>query len=166
MNNILNWESNPHLVVLNGDLISGEDVQLDNGTHYIDQLIQPIISRNVPFATSYGNHDHDYNLSTRQMLEREKLIAGALSKTSCYVQGDENVIGTSNYFLPVYSNGGDGPQGELRMLLWFFDSKGGKRFQQRDSNGERVDEPDWIDDTVSHSFLLMVRLRPGMLICS
>lgn len=38
-------ERRPSLVVLNGDLITGEDTFLENSTHYIDQIVQPMLKR-------------------------------------------------------------------------------------------------------------------------
>ncbi|KAI7590558.1 hypothetical protein KC316_g3321, partial [Hortaea werneckii] len=64
MNTILDAES-PQLVVLNGDLITGENTFLENSTSYIDQIVAPLVQRDLPWASTYGNHDSDFNISRR-----------------------------------------------------------------------------------------------------
>ncbi|KAF2177690.1 Metallo-dependent phosphatase [Zopfia rhizophila CBS 207.26] len=150
MDTILDQEP-VNLAVLNGDLITGEDVRLDNGTLYIDQIVAPLINHKVPWASTYGNHDISFTCSTRAMLNREKTVGGKLSLTQSMVQGDENVVGTSNYYVPVYGSAGGGNP-ELAMLLWFFDSKGGKQFQKTDANGQQIQALDWVDQEVINWF--------------
>lgn len=146
MNTILDSER-PNLAVLNGDLITGENTFIENSTHYLDQIVAPLVKRSTPWASTYGNHDIEYNLSTRALLQREKTY-GDLSLTQSMVDGDELVVGTSNYYLPVYgSAGGRNPRVEL--LLWFFDSRGGKAFQKHDSKGKEINVPGYVDKAVS-----------------
>ena len=47
----------PHLAVLNGDLITGENTYLENSTEYIDQIVAPLVERGMKWASTYGNHD-------------------------------------------------------------------------------------------------------------
>jgi len=53
MNTVLDNES-PQLVVLNGDLITGENTYLSNSTYYVDRIVQPMIQRGLPWASTYG----------------------------------------------------------------------------------------------------------------
>lgn len=53
MNTVLDNES-PQLVVLNGDLITGEDTSLSNSTAYLDRIVQPMVQRGLPWASTYG----------------------------------------------------------------------------------------------------------------
>ncbi len=71
MATILSSES-PNLVVLNGDLITGENTFPSNSTAYLDMLVDPIIGSNIQFATVYGNHDNNVNISTSALFAREK----------------------------------------------------------------------------------------------
>ena len=142
MNTILDAEL-PNLVVLNGDLITGENTFLENSTHYVDEIVAPLVQRGIPWASAYGNHDIEYNLSTQALLERENRYP--LSLTQSMIQGQN--AGVSNYYLPVYSPDLTNPT--LRLLLWFFDSRGGKAFQEIDENGNEVSVPGNVDDSVS-----------------
>ncbi|KAI0119573.1 Metallo-dependent phosphatase [Daldinia grandis] len=148
INEILEAES-PGLVVLNGDLITGENGFLENSTAYVDQIVGPLVDRGLTWASTYGNHDHDYNISGSTILAREKRWRN--SRTAQMVFGEE--AGTSNYYLPVYdSNCSDGNCAP-ELILWFFDSRGGFRYQQKDESGNRVGQPDWVDFSVVNWFL-------------
>ncbi|KAF2796507.1 Metallo-dependent phosphatase [Melanomma pulvis-pyrius CBS 109.77] len=155
MNTILDVEP-PNLVVLNGDLITCENVATANVSDYIDQIVEPLKSRNIPWASTYGNHDMSKTCSTRVMAEREQAVGGKLAWTKMMVDGEYNEVGTSNYYVPIYaSSGGGNPR--LAMLLWFFDSKGGRAYQQTDPDGEDVPVADYVDQKVVDWFNLEKR---------
>lgn len=59
MNEILNAEAQ-QLVVLNGDLITGENAYLENATHYVDEIVGPLVQRGLSWASTYGNHDSEW----------------------------------------------------------------------------------------------------------
>lgn len=152
MNSVLDNE-NSNLVVLNGDLTSCEFVAPENVTSLIHQMAAPLIDRNMPFATTFGNHDMSKTCNTRTVSEymRENIIGRdgqKLSLGTTSVSGPYEQVGTSNYYVPVYaSTGDDNP--ELSMILWFFDSKGGRDFQKVDANGKDVPVTTWVDEKVS-----------------
>ncbi|KAI1016398.1 hypothetical protein LB503_010461 [Fusarium chuoi] len=130
----------PDLVVLNGDLINGESTFIHNSTVYIDQIVSPMVDRNMTWASTYGNHDHNRNLNGTAMLEREHTWPG--SRTDSMVPGSD--AGTTNYYLPVYaSNCSSNCTPEL--ILWFFDSRGGFYYQ----GGS---QPNWVDKSVVEWF--------------
>lgn len=133
MNTVLDNES-PQLVVLNGDLITGENSFLENSTSYIDMMVEPMLQRKIPWASTYGNHDSDFNLSRTDMLARER--RHSLAKTTQMVFGRD--AGVSNYYIPVYSHGGSH---NPCLLLWFFDSRGGSYFQEKDASGNQIAQP-------------------------
>jgi hypothetical protein len=138
MNTILDVET-PDLVVLNGDLITGENTYFHNSTQYLDQIVQPMVQRSVPWASTYGNHDHEYNLSCSSILQRERTKYGSLSYTKNMVPSQGESLGTSNYVLPIYGESShDSGNTTPVALLWFFDSKGGKEYQKFDGNGQKV----------------------------
>ncbi|RMZ13233.1 hypothetical protein D0860_02654 [Hortaea werneckii] len=140
MNAVLDAES-PQLVVLNGDLITGENTFLENSTTYIDQIVAPLVERDLPWASTYGNHDSDFNISRRNILGRERLYRNA--RTSQMVFGED--AGVSNYYLPVFSSDGGW---EPCLLLWFFDSRGGFKYQQTDESAQKIGQPNWVDHSV------------------
>ena len=144
MNEVLNAESQ-QLVVLNGDLITGENAFRENATAKIDQIVGPLVQRGLTWASTYGNHDSAYNLPRYDILARERRYPNA--RTAQMVYGKE--AGVSNYYLPVYpSNGGNEPC----LILWFFDSRGGNYYQQLDADGNTVGQPDWVDVSVVNWF--------------
>ncbi|KAH7147134.1 Metallo-dependent phosphatase-like protein [Dactylonectria estremocensis] len=124
INDILGFEQ-PDLVVLNGDLINGEDTFRENSTHYIDQIVEPMVNRDVPWAAAYGNHDHNYNISAEGIFEREKSFTN--SRTLSMISSRD--AGVTNYYLPVYASDCDSDDCTPELLLWFFDSRGGSHYQ-------------------------------------
>lgn len=140
MNTILDDEK-PELVVLNGDLITGENTYKHNSTGYVNKIVQPLLDRNLLWASTYGNHDSDFNLSRHDILRREQTWSNSLTRQDV----DTNTSGVSNYFLPVYSSNASKHTPEL--LLWFVDSRGGNYYQALDSSGDEVPQPDWVDRT-------------------
>ncbi|KAK4068943.1 hypothetical protein Trihar35433_5522 [Trichoderma harzianum] len=147
INKVLDKES-PGLVVLNGDLITGENGFLENSTVYIDQIVQPLVERRLTWASTYGNHDHSFNISGEGILEREHRWPNA--RTRSMVPGRD--AGVSNYYLPVYAAGCNELDCAPELLLWFFDSRGGFYFQERHPDGSQVGQPDWVDISVVRWF--------------
>ncbi|KAK5120380.1 hypothetical protein LTR85_006319 [Meristemomyces frigidus] len=141
MNTVLDNE-HPQLVVLNGDLITGENTYKENSTDYVDEIVQPLLDRGLLWASTYGNHDSDFNLSRHHILAREQTWANSLTRQDV----DTSRSGVSNYYLPVYSSNVTKSVPEL--LLWFFDSQGGNYYQRLDTSGNGVSQPNWVDQTV------------------
>lgn len=132
MTSILDTEI-PNLVVLNGDLITGENTFLQNSTAYLDAVVAPLVQRDLQWASTYGNHDSDVNLSRSALFAHEKTFAGSL--TAKMVEAEE--AGVTNYVLPVFSSSFNSTPA---FLLYFFDSRGGKGF------GTGVEQPDWVHE--------------------
>ncbi|KAJ5660491.1 hypothetical protein N7507_006942 [Penicillium longicatenatum] len=143
INRVLNAES-PDLVVLNGDLITGDNAFLENSTVYIDEIVAPLVERGLTWASTYGNHDSSYNLSREAILAREHRWPN--SRTKQMVFGRE--AGVSNYYLPVHGSKDENSTGAPELLLWFFDSRGGYYYQELDSAGDEVAQPNWVDVSV------------------
>lgn len=140
INTVLDHES-PQLVILNGDLITGEDTFLSNATDYVDEIVAPLVQRNLLWASTYGNHDSDYNLSRNAILDRERTYPNSL--TTSMVLG--KLAGVSNYYLAVYPS--DASQSTPAVILWFFDSRGGNYYQELEG-GSEVPQPCWVDQSV------------------
>ncbi|KAL7755361.1 hypothetical protein ACKLNR_015118 [Fusarium oxysporum f. sp. zingiberi] len=134
---VLDYDT-PDLVVLNGDLINGDSTYAHNSTHYIDQIVEPMVNRSLTWASTYGNHDHNYNIAGDDILDREQMWPG--SRTQKMV--NETMSGTTNYYLAVYpANCIDTTNCSPRLLLWFFDSRGGNYYQ---GNSQQ----NWVDQSV------------------
>lgn len=138
----------PDLVVLNGDLITGENAYLENSTVYIDKIVGPLVDRGLTWASTYGNHDSAFNLSRDAIFAREHLWPN--SRTQRMVFGKE--AGVSNYYLPVYGTKDHDFTEAPELLLWFFDSRGGSYFQELDDQGNEIGQPDWVDLSVVEWF--------------
>lgn len=139
-------------MVLNGDLITGENTQFENATEYLDLIVDPLVSRNIPFASTYGNHDQQFNLSSHRLLQRERHVYGDLSYTRSMISNPQ--AGVSNYVLPIYSSGNEH---EPALLIWCFDSKGGSKFREKrpgkTADEQRVPIPGYVDPSVVNWFL-------------
>ncbi|KAK4896752.1 hypothetical protein LTR27_005346 [Elasticomyces elasticus] len=140
MDSILDNET-PQLVVLNGDLITGENTYKRNSSYHVNEIVQPLLDRNLLWASTYGNHDSDFNLSRRDILKREQKWPNALTRQDVSTSSS----GVSNYWLPVYPSSGSAKKPEL--LLWFFDSRGGNYYQQTTASGNSVPQENWVDQT-------------------
>ena len=113
MSSILDYEQ-PQLAVLNGDLISGDNTYLTNSTDYLDMLVSPLVAHNTPWASTYGNHDHNFNLSVSALLARERNYP--LSHTNQMVFHPE--AGVSNYYVPIYPPS-PGPETPPALILYW-----------------------------------------------
>lgn len=51
---VLDNES-PQLIILNGDLITGEDTFKENSTDYVDEIVAPFVEAGLPWASTYGS---------------------------------------------------------------------------------------------------------------
>ncbi|KAJ5698707.1 hypothetical protein N7462_000712 [Penicillium macrosclerotiorum] len=147
INRVLDAES-PDLVVLNGDLITGDNAFLENSTVYMDEIVEPLVERGLTWASTYGNHDSAYNLSRAALLAREHRWPN--SRTKQMVSGRD--AGVTNYYLPVYGADDKYSTKVPKMLLWFFDSRGGYYYQELDSSGNEVAQPNWVDTSVVNWF--------------
>ena len=146
INAVLSTET-PQLVVLNGDLITGENTCLSNSSLYVDKIVRPLVQRGLTWASTYGNHDSDFNLSREAIFEREKKYSN--SRTENMVLSSS--AGVSNYYLLVFPSDKDSSTPEL--ILWFFDSRGGNYYQKLDDEGNKVPQPNWVDESVSFDIL-------------
>ncbi|KAJ4482613.1 Metallo-dependent phosphatase-like protein [Lentinula aciculospora] len=149
----------PDFVVLNGDLITGENAFKDNATLLIDRIVAPLNAAQIPFSSTQGNHDNQKNITHLQEIIREQQVA-PLSYTRVAPMGVGGVEGPGNYWVPVYEKASgmshllfhqkSDTQREFHidstpiLILWFFDSRGG--FSYGD-NSSAI--PDWVDESVA-----------------
>src|SRR5690606_25945100 len=61
----------PDFVVVNGDLITGENTFRENSSAYVDQIVKPLLDSRTPWASTYGNHDSKFNLSRESIYRAE-----------------------------------------------------------------------------------------------
>ncbi|KAK2041905.1 calcineurin-like phosphoesterase [Colletotrichum somersetense] len=139
-------DAKPDLVVLNGDLITGDNAYLENATFVLDQLVKPMVDRGLPWASTYGNHDYQLNLTGSDILAREKQWPN--SRTQKMVSDSNS--GISNYYLPVYPSDCVKDDCTPEVVLWFFDSRGGFQYMQTKPDGSTalVGQQNWVDESV------------------
>jgi Calcineurin-like phosphoesterase len=153
MNAVLSVES-PQLTVLNGDLITGENTFRENSSSYLDKVVRPLVNHGMTWASTYGNHDSDFNLSSEALLKRERRYRN--SRTQSMVSSSN--AGVTNYYLPVYPSRKSGSKARRKpaLLLWFFDSRGGSNYQELDDKGNQVPQPSWVDESVSSESIVQL----------
>lgn len=143
MNDILGFED-PDFVILNGDLITGENTFLTNSTKYLDVVVKPLVKHNVRWSSTYGNHDSQFNLSREALFKEEDKYF--LSYTQHSPVG---IPGITNYYLPLYAQEKD-CNGTPIAILWFFDSQGGSEFQAP-AGSQNI--PNWVEPSIAVWFL-------------
>ncbi|KAI0766316.1 Metallo-dependent phosphatase [Irpex lacteus] len=132
-------DEKPDFVVLNGDLITGENTFKENSTVYIDEIVNNLNEAQIPFSSTYGNHDNNPNITHMAEFLREKQVSPRLSYTRILPSG--GIYGPGNYWVPVYARASDFAPA---LVLWAFDSRAGNTAGQ---NSTAV--PDWVDDSVA-----------------
>ncbi|SDY20042.1 3',5'-cyclic AMP phosphodiesterase CpdA [Saccharopolyspora shandongensis] len=116
MNAVLD-DQRPDLVILNGDNITGGcDTELEM-RQAMNNIVQPMEERKIPWAVTYGNHDEDSTakggLDESEMLEFYRSYAYNVNEL-----GPRGVTGTGNMNLFVHGSRGNDPE----FNLWLLDS--------------------------------------------
>ncbi|KAF8157071.1 Metallo-dependent phosphatase-like protein [Crassisporium funariophilum] len=134
-------DEKPDYVVINGDLITGENTFKENATSLVDEIMGPINEAKVPFSSTHGNHDNQANITHLAEILREQKVA-PMSYTRLAPNGVGGTEGPGNYWVPIYSKAQDRAP---ILILWFFDSRGGFS-----PNPNSVPVADWVDASVAH----------------
>ncbi|KAH9918748.1 Metallo-dependent phosphatase [Epithele typhae] len=140
MNTVLSSEA-PDYVVLNGDLITGENTFRENSTTLIDAIVAPLNSFKIPFSSTHGNHDNSVNITHSEEIRRELKVAPLSHTRFAPTWADGEGYGPGTYWVPVYTTKTDSSPS---LILWFFDSRSG--FTEG-VNSTQV--PDWVDENVA-----------------
>jgi hypothetical protein len=103
-------------LIQKGDVISGWtwDGSEDWFTSRWSRAVQPMIDHQIPWAFACGNHDIEAEFNGRQIVDFDRLFNLSLTQ-----HGPESIAGSTNYFLPIYSNESDS---EITANLWIFDT--------------------------------------------
>ena len=97
----------PDLVVFTGDLIFAKPAR-----EGLDKALEATITRGIPFAVTWGNHDDEQDLSRKELSAHVATKAGNLTSTV------EGISGVTNYTLSVKSTDGK----RDAAVLYIFDS--------------------------------------------
>ena len=106
MNEVLDAEK-PDFVIYTGDIIFGKPAK-----ESLLKALEPVITRNIPFAVTWGNHDDEQGMSRKELFDLIQDIPNNLTST---VQG---ITGVTNFILPVKSADGK----KESAVLYVFDS--------------------------------------------
>lgn len=149
MNTILSIEK-PQLVVLNGDLVTGDATSRSNSSAYVDRAVAPLVKNNVSWASTYGNHDSATNLCPDDVFRRERV------HQNCFTQRmvSNPAAGFTNYFLPVFSHNSSTAE-VPEAILWFFDTRGGSVCSESEDESDRM--PDWVHQSVSPPYCYLCK---------
>ena len=119
LNAVLDQEQ-PDLVVYLGDQVEGMHPYIHLGNneshvrHIIDQVLSPVVERNIPFAVVFGNHDsHDAGVPKEPQMEYYRSFPGCLSEDA-----DPSLPGCGTCHLLYYTADGSRPA----VDLYFVDS--------------------------------------------
>ena len=107
INEVLDAEK-PDLVILTGDIVTKEPVEKGWRT-----IVEPMVSRGIPWAVTLGNHDDEQDLNREQLISLFQQI-----EMNCTVSGDKDVYGYGNYVLPIYNQNAE----EVSALIFGMDS--------------------------------------------
>lgn len=103
----------PDLTVITGDIVSANPENLAGGTEEAwDRIVAPFNEAEMPFAITFGNHDHERKESVAEQLKMVQKSPWCRTFSA-----DETLPGAGNCFLPVY-----GADGKESRRIWLFDS--------------------------------------------
>lgn len=103
---------NPDVVLLTGDIAMAETVE--KTFSQVDMLMNVFETRNIPVAVTFGNHDSESGI-----ISREDLMA-YYNTFDCSISVDDGAAlsGCGTYNVPVLASDSD----EIKFNLWVFDS--------------------------------------------
>jgi hypothetical protein len=125
----------PDFVIYTGDIIFGKPAK-----ESLLKALEPVISRKIPFAVTWGNHDDEQGMSRQELFDLIKDIPNNLTST---VQG---VTGVTNFVLPVKSADGK----KESAVLYVFDSNSYSTLPKKVVDGYgwiALDQIDWYTKT-------------------
>lgn len=103
----------PDLVVLCGDNSNGPAIHSSGDLKkYLGRMMEPFVSRAIPFAHVNGNHDYDADVPMDEQLAIYQAVPGCLTGT---VPG---IPGTTNFCIPLFSSDGE----RIVSAVWGLDT--------------------------------------------
>lgn len=105
--NVMEQEK-PDFVVFTGDLVFGKPVK-----KCFDDVLNIVIKYNTPWAFVFGNHDDEFGMSKKEMMNYIQNKAYSFTE-----YGDKNVYGVGNYAVELK----DKWNRNLQMVMYFMDS--------------------------------------------
>ena len=97
----------PDMVVFTGDVVLCAEMRRG-----WDEVLEPVISRDIRWAAVMGNHDDEHTMTREQIVDYLAAKPGSLTS-----RGPDELTGTGNYAVTV-----DNAAGNPAALLYFMDS--------------------------------------------
>lgn len=126
----------PDLVVLVGDLINGDPNTELEAKQALNNILQPMERRGVPWAATFGNHDEDSTPKTG-FAEPDMLEFFLGYPNNVNEVGPEGVTGTGNMNLLINDSRGAAPA----FNVWLLDS--GRYAPEKIAGQDFEGYPDW-----------------------
>lgn len=110
-------ESKPDLVVFTGDQLKNYDSDFNGGNinckvaKALENIIEPVVRRGIPFAVAFGNHDGAIAVSLEDQVKMLQKYKGCL-----VVDEGPSVSGCGNYNLPILGSDGTGTAFNIYLL--------------------------------------------------
>ncbi|WP_233577233.1 metallophosphoesterase family protein [Parabacteroides sp. TM07-1AC] len=128
MNEVLDAEK-PDFVIYTGDIVFAKPA-----AEGFRKAFEPVISRNLPFAVTLGNHDDEHDMSRQEIYAFIKDMPGSLTGTV------EGLNGVTNFILPIQSSKG----AKEAFILYGFDSLAYSRKEEtKGYDWIKSDQIDW-----------------------
>lgn len=103
----------PDLAILTGDIVTADPTALSGGlAEAWKKVAEPFSEAAVPFAITFGNHDHEREASAAEQLAMIQASPWNLTRSD-----DPSLPGAGNCALPIY-----GANGRPCRRIWLFDS--------------------------------------------
>lgn len=132
INRVLDREK-PHLVVFTGDQIMGNECKQDSETALL-KVLEPVITRKIPFAMIWGNHDDEGSLSRWEMSQIVAKLPYSIFRLSQHDTKDSK-FGLGNYIQQIFTS-----ENQPAISLYFLDS------HKYSSNPKIFPGYDWIKE--------------------
>ncbi|MCQ2471044.1 MAG: metallophosphoesterase [Clostridia bacterium] len=95
-------ETNPDFVFIGGDQCIDAATKAEAKEKF-EAILEPVISRNLPWSAVFGNHDREMGLDISDEEQVYESISGCLNE-NCH----EDIDGVGNYCIPIFSSKGEG----------------------------------------------------------
>lgn len=117
MGKVLDAEK-PGFALINGDVINGSPKTAEEVRQSINNVVQPMESRGIKWAVTFGNHDEDSMANGTGMTEAKMLEFVRGYQHNVNVRPEKGVDGSSNAQLLIRSASGNKPA----FGIWLLDS--------------------------------------------
>ncbi|MCL2106385.1 MAG: metallophosphoesterase family protein [Oscillospiraceae bacterium] len=118
-------QARPDFVIFTGDQIKGYGMPLWFGSREqkerrilrtLEQMLEPLVRREIPFSFTFGNHDHDAPMDPAEQIRFYQSYA------LCRADDTPHVPGYANHAVQVLRSGGD----QVALNFYLLDSHGSK----------------------------------------